>query len=68
MTTIRITMTTNALASNTSRFRDMLPPHDQSEIDIRHNGGRTVVLTIDDARRTELEQFLDSCHAVKEYK
>lgn len=68
MTTIRITMTTNALARDTSRFRDMLPPHDQSDIDIRHNGGKIVVLTIADDRRAEIEQFLDSCHSVKAYQ
>ncbi len=68
MAKIRVTMTTNTAAAHTERFSSMLPPHDQSDVDVRFNGGKLVILSIPDSRVADFEEFLDDCHIVREYQ
>lgn len=64
MVTIKITMSTNALASNPSKVEALIP----GLYGARHNGGKVVIATVEEADLAAVEEALDSAHQVTAYE
>ena len=66
-TTIRITISTNALASNPSKFIATCLA-DGFKGSARHNGGKVIILTCDTADIDAVSADLDAAYQVRSYE
>lgn len=62
--TIKITMSTNALASSPSKVEALIP----GLYGAKHNGGKVVVATVTAADLAAVEEALDSAYQVIAYE